>query len=105
MSKFEQRPSGRKVCSSVVLVPKFSQPNELLRLDVAILDALSPAYTECCRNLIPCFAIMEGPPLPTTVLSAETLDNLLATRMTVNILRGVEDDVIYYDPYGQVSMG
>ena len=51
-----------------------------------VLDALRPTYTESGGNFVPDFPVMEGPPLPATVLAAEAADDLLPTRMRTDVL-------------------
>lgn len=90
-----------------VYLPKWSQPDKGWRLHKLILDTLRSPNPEVHSNIIPDLAVMEGPPLPSTVLSAEALDNLPPARMFRDVTGAIQDNIIHNDycsprPHGQL---
>lgn len=62
-----------------------------------ILNALRPANSQPAQHIIPHTPVVEGPPLPATVLTPETLDNGCAAWVLVDVACAVQDEGVYYD--------
>ena len=66
---------------------------------MSILNPLGAANAKSDGDFIPDLPIVESPPLPAAVLSAEALDNLPTAGMLSDIGCAVQDDIVDYDDF------
>ena len=73
----------------IILITKRSQPNKARWLYELILDVIRSTYSKLNSDVIPDLPVVERPPLPSSVLTSEALDDLPATGMSGYVICAV----------------
>jgi len=83
---------------SPLITDRTQTANVRFWLFMPVLDALCSTNPQTRGLLVPNTLPMERPPLPRAILTAEALDDRLATWMLADISSAVEDRIVDHDP-------
>lgn len=100
MSQKENKTKHPKSVSSNKSIPhvQFPKPNKPRPLHELVPNPNRPSDSQRAAKVSHVVSSVEPPELPRTVLPGETLDDGVAAGVLVQEIRGVEDNVVDYDP-------